>query len=155
MLKMRLMIWVMLNCNMKYYILFLIGILSSCTPLSEQEKELKTRVESLKSELSSLYSDVLNQKQNLKHLSEEVSSYETKRDIHNMGKTPVYIVTLHFQEHKMEISWDRISFNFEIPVDEFFYNECRVGEQLGSGRRTMKLLHSGDITIQGKRIDYR
>jgi hypothetical protein len=30
-----------------------------------------------------------------------------------------------------------------------------VGEQLGSGRRTMKLLHSGDITIYAKRIDYR
>ena len=140
---------------MKLYFLSLLVFISSCTPLSEQEKELKTRVESLKSELSSLYSDVLNQKQNLRHLSEEVSSYETKRDIHNMGKTPVYILTLHFQEHKMELSWDRISFDFEIPVDEYFYNECRVGEQLGSGRRTMKLLHSGDITISNKRIDYR
>ena len=140
---------------MKYYIILLIAILSSCTPLSEQEKELKTRVENLKSELSSLSSDVLNQKQNLKHLSEEVSSYETKQNIHNMGKTPVYILTLHFQEHKMEISWDRISFDFEVPVDEYFYNECKVGEQLGSGRRTLKLLHSGDITISNKRIDYR
>lgn len=140
---------------MKYYIILLIAILSSCTPLSEQEKELKTRVENLKSESSSLSSDILGQKQNLKHLSQEVSTYETRRDIHNMGKTPVYILTLHFQEHKMELSWDRISFDFEIPVDEYFYNECRVGEQLGSGRRTMKLLHSGDITISDKRIDYR
>jgi hypothetical protein len=55
----------------------------------------------------------------------------------------------------MEVSWDRISFDFEVPVDEYFYNECKVGEQIGSGRRTMKLLHSGDITISGKRIDYR
>ena len=88
-------------------------------------------------------------------LTQQVRDYRTKKEIYGKGKTPVYIVTLHFQEHKMEVSWDRISFDFEVPVDEYFYNECKVGEQLGSGRRTMKLLHSGDITISDKRIDYR
>jgi hypothetical protein len=88
-------------------------------------------------------------------LQKEISVMEVKKNVYQKGKTPVYILTLHFQEHKMELSWDRISFDFEVPVDEYFYNECKVGEQIGSGRRTMKLLHSGDITISDKRIDYR
>jgi len=141
---------------MKLYFLFLLVFISSCSkPLSQQEKDLEVRVNNLSTKINELSRGIDVRSKLCDSLTQQVHDHRVKREIYNMGKTPVYIVTLHFQEHKMEISWDRISFNFEIPVDEFFYNECKVGEQLGSGRRTMKLLHSGDITIVGKRIDYR
>jgi hypothetical protein len=141
---------------MKLYFLSLLVFISSCTkPLSQQEKDLEVRVNALSSQIDVLSRNIDVRSKLCDSLTQQVHDHRVKREIYNTGKTPVYIVTLHFQEHKMEISWDRISFNFEIPVDEFFYNECKVGEQLGSGRRTMKLLHSGDITIVGKRIDCR
>ena len=154
---MRLMIWEMLNCNMKYFILIFSLLLFSCDPpsLSEQEQILKGRVNKLSGEVDVLMDSVEQHTKLCDSLTQEIRNYSVKKEIYRKGKTPVYIVTLHFQEHKMELSWDRISFDFEVPVDEYFYNECKVGEQLGSGRRTMKLLHSGDITISNKRIDYR
>lgn len=138
-------------------ILFCTLFLFSCDPpsLSEQERTLKGRVDKLSGEVNVLMDSVEQHTKLCDSLTQEIRNHRTKKEIYRKGKTPVYIVTLHFQEHKMELSWDRISFDFEVPVDEYFYNECKVGEQLGSGRRTMKLLHSGDITISNKRIDYR
>ena len=138
-------------------ILFSVLFIVSCTPPSpdEVEQSWKKRVHELQDKSDKLEDSVEQHIKLCDSLTQEVSDYRTKKEIYGKGKTPVYIVTFHFQEHKMEVSWDRISFDFEVPVDEYFYNECKVGEQIGSGRRTMKLLHSGDITISGKRIDYR
>jgi hypothetical protein len=88
-------------------------------------------------------------------LTEEISFHESKKMVYDSGKIPVYMLTLHFQEHKMEISFDRISFSFDVPVDEQFYKECKIGEELGYGSRSFKLFHSGDITIENKKILYR
>jgi hypothetical protein len=144
-------------CGMKNFILlFVLAFVSSCTPsLTEQDKMLQKDVKRLSVEVNKLVDSVDQHVKLCDSLQKEISVMEVKKNVYQKGKTPVYILTLHFQEHKMELSWDRISFDFEVPVDEYFYNECKVGEQIGSGRRTMKLLHSGDITISDKRIDYR
>jgi len=142
---------------MKYYILISALLIASCTPPSpaKVEQGWEKRVSELQDKSNKLEDSIKQHTKLCDSLTQEIYNYTAKKEIYRKGKTPVYIVTLHFQEHKMELSWDRISFDFEVPVDEYFYNECRIGEQLGSGRRTMKLLHSGDITISNKRIDYR
>ena len=50
-------------------------------------------------------------------------------------------------------SVDRIDFEFEIPVDEEFYNESQIGRELGEGSRSFSFGHSGDIKVIGKRIE--
>ena len=84
--------------------------------------------------------------------SEQVKNLETKLGILKSGKKPTYILTLKFQEHKMELSLDRISFEFDIPVDEEFYNESQIGEELWEGSRSFSIGHNGDITIVDKKI---
>lgn len=131
-------------------------ILSSCDRITPEEKQrLSTEINRLDKQVGPLRETVSYLKDKRDSLNEDILFLESKKTIYKTGRTPVYIVTLHFQEHKMEISFDRISFSFDVPVDEQFYRECRIGEQLGSGSRSFKLFHGGDITIQNKRIDYR
>ena len=52
----------------------------------------------------------------------------------------------------MELSLDRISFDFEIPVDEEFYNESKIGKKLGEGSRSFKFFHDADVKVVNKRI---
>jgi hypothetical protein len=126
---------------------------SSYTP--EEESRLKREITRLSGERSELVQDVRTLQGQYDILKNEVSVYQTEKKIYDSGKTPVYILTLHFQEHKMELSFDRISFSFDVPVDEQFYKESKTGTQLGNGSRSFKLFHSGDITIKNKRIEYR
>lgn len=128
---------------------------ASCTPLSEQDKILQDKVNKLYEQSQRLEDTVEVNKQICDSLQQEIHIYESKKTIYGNGKIPVYILTLHFQEHKMEISFDRISFSFDVPVDEQFYKECTIGEELGRGSRSFKLFHSGDITVENKRIEYR
>jgi hypothetical protein len=135
----------------------LLLFISSCGPsyTPEEEKRLKNEIIRLSDErnkISNEYRTLRNQSEELKN---QVQVYETKKEIYEKGKTPVHILTLHFQEHKMEISFDRISFSFDVPVDEEFYNESKVGTRLGNGSRSFKLFHGGDITIKDKKIIYR
>lgn len=140
----------------KYFSLFLITLFfASCTPLSEQDKILQDKVNKLYEQSQRLEDTVEVNKQICDSLQQEIHIYESKKTIYGNGKIPVYILTLHFQEHKMEISFDRISFSFDVPVDEQFYKECTIGEELGRGSRSFKLFHSGDITVENKRIEYR
>lgn len=140
----------------KYFSLFLITLFfTSCTPLSEQDKILQDKVNKLYEQSQRLEDTVEVNKQICDSLQQEIHIYESKKTIYGNGKIPVYILTLHFQEHKMEISFDRISFSFDVPVDEQFYKECTIGEELGHGSRSFKLFHSGDITVENKRIEYR
>jgi hypothetical protein len=133
--------------------LFLTACGPSYTP--EEEARLKREITQLSDKRNSLSQDVNRLKSQNDKLVEEVSQYLTKKKIYESGKTPVYVLTLHFQEHKMELSFDRISFSFDVPVDEQFYKESKIGTQLGHGSRSFKLFHGGDITIENKRIDYR
>jgi hypothetical protein len=55
----------------------------------------------------------------------------------------------------MEFSLDRISFSFDVPVDEQFHKESEVGTRLGYGSRSFSLFHGGDVTIKDKKIIYR
>ena len=139
-----------------FILLFVLAFVSSCTPsLTEQDKMLQKDVKRLSVEVNKLVDSVDQHVKLCDSLKQEISIMESKKNVYQKGKTPVYILTLHFQEHKMELSFDRISFSFNVPVDEQFYKECNIGEQLGRGSRSFKLMHSGDITIVGKRIDYR
>lgn len=82
-------------------------------------------------------------------------SIDEKKKVLNIlekGRRPIYILKLRFQEHKMELSFDRISFEFEVPVDEKFYHDVKVGEKLANGSRTFSLFHGGDIKVVSKRI---
>jgi hypothetical protein len=140
---------------MKNYCYIFLVLLSSCTPLSEQDKILEKRIQALTVKADKLRDSIDERLRVSDSLTREITYIEGKKSVYSKGKTPVYVLTLHFQEHKMELSWDRISFSFEIPVDEQFYKECQVGEELGSGSRSFKLMHSGDISVEKKRIDYR
>ncbi len=131
-------------------------LLTSCDRITPEEKKRLTK------EIQELDSRVIPLRENVRllekindSLTEEISFHESKKIVYDSGKIPVYMLTLHFQEHKMEISFDRISFSFDVPVDEQFYKECKIGEELGYGSRSFKLFHSGDITIQDKKIIYR
>lgn len=132
-------------------------LLSACGPsyTPEEEARLKREITRLSGERSELVQDVRTLQGQHDILKNEVSVYQTEKKIYDSGKTPVYILTLHFQEHKMELSFDRISFSFDVPVDEQFYKESKIGSELGHGSRSFKLFHSGDITIEDKRIEYR
>ncbi len=131
-------------------------LLTSCDRITPEEKKRLTK------EIQELDSRVIPLRENVRllekindSLTEEISFHESKKMVYDSGKIPVYMLTLHFQEHKMEISFDRISFSFDVPVDEQFYKECKIGEELGYGSRSFKLFHSGDITIENKKILYR
>ena len=144
--------------HMKTKLLVIVTLLlSACGPsyTPEEETRLKNSITNLNSEQSKLLSDVNSLRNEYDNLNYEVSELKTEKKIYSSGKTPVYILTLHFQEHKMELSLDRISFSFDIPVDEQFYKESKEGTELGHGSRSFKLFHSGDITIESKRIEYR
>lgn len=133
-----------------------IALLSSCDRITPEEKQrLTTEIARLDNKLLPLRKDVRSMEERRDSLKEEIKFMEDKKKVYDMGKIPVYTVTLHFQEHKMELSLDRISFSFDVPVDEEFYKECKVGEELGHGSRTFKLFHSGDITVEDKKILYR
>lgn len=133
--------------------LFLTACGPSYTP--EEEARLKREITQLSGERNSLSQDVRVLQGQHDILKNEVLVYQNEKKIYESGKTPVYVLTLHFQEHKMELSLDRISFSFDIPVDEQFYKESKIGSELGHGSRSFKFFHSGDITIENKRIDYR
>jgi hypothetical protein len=136
------------------------ALVSSCESITPEEKQrLKSEIEILAKQeqqdrkMADYYGTQVQQKQEMvRKLDEEVKNLETKLGILKKGKKPRYILELHFQEHKMEISIDRIRFDFEIPVDEEFYNESEVGKELGSGSRVFSFGHHGDITVTGKRI---
>jgi hypothetical protein len=142
----------------------LIGLsmmVSSCDSITPEEKQrLQTEIESLSKQeqqdrkMVNYYDAQVQQKQEkVSDLDEQVKHLETKLGILKKGKKPRYVLELHFQEHKMEISLDRIDFDFEIPVDEQFYNESEIGKELGSGSRAFSFGHHGDITVTGKRIE--
>lgn len=133
-----------------------IVLLSSCDRITPEEKQrLTVEIAQLDKEIGPLRQTVSSMEDTRDSLDEEIKLLESKKKVYESGKTPVYLLTLHFQEHKMEISIDRISFSFDVPVDEQFYKECKIGQELGSGSRSFKLFHGGDITIENKRITYR
>ena len=53
---------------------------------------------------------------------------------------------------KYKVQLDRIKFEFEIPVDEDYYKNCKEGDVLGQDNRFMSIFHKGTITIQKKEI---
>ena len=132
-------------------------LLSACGPsyTPEEEVRLKKEITRLNHERDKVRDEYRLYQGQADQLKYEIQEYETKKEIYEKGKTPVYILTLHFQEHKMELSFDRISFSFDVPVDEQFYKESKIGTQLGHGSRSFKLFHGGDITIENKKIVYR
>ena len=133
-----------------------IVLLSSCDRITPEEKQrLTVEIAQLDKQVGPLRETVTFMRDTRDSLDEEIELLESKKKIYKSGRTPVYLLTLHFQEHKMEISIDRISFSFDVPVDEQFYKECKIGQKLGSGSRSFKLFHGGDITIENKRITYR
>ena len=141
---------------MRILLIAVIVFLSSCDRITPEEKQrLTTEIHRLDKKLPPLRNEVRTTEDKLKVLKEEVNFYESKNKVYQQGKIPVYMLTLHFQEHKMEISLDRISFSFDVPVDEQFYKECVIGQELGHGSRSFKLFHGGDITIENKKITYR
>jgi len=142
-------------------ILLLTILLASCgQPIThEEETRLQNSIITL-NKLESEAHDNLNKAttyldkkyQESKDLDEAIAEKKQVLNILDKGRKPIYIIKLRFQEHKMELSLDRISFEFEVPVDEQFYNEVKVGEQLAKGSRNFSLFHSGDIKIISKRI---
>jgi hypothetical protein len=141
---------------MRTLLIAVIVFLSSCDRITPEEKQrLTTEIHHLDKQVAPLRETVSNLEEKKDSLTEDIAFLESKKKVYESGKTPVYMLTLHFQEHKMEISLDRISFSFDVPVDEQFYKECVIGQQLGYGSRSFKLFHGGDITIENKKITYR
>jgi hypothetical protein len=133
-----------------------IVLLSSCDRMTPEEKQrLTVEIAQLDKQVGPLRETVTFMRDTRDSLDEEIELLESKKKIYKSGRTPVYLLTLHFQEHKMDLSIDRISFSFDVPVDEQFYKECKIGQGLGSGSRSFKLFHGGDITIENKKITYR
>lgn len=129
-------------------------IIFSCQPITPEEKSrLKHEIEILNRQEQKVKADVSEYTEELSTLTKQVEEAKQELGVLKSGRQPKYILMLHFQEHKMEVSIDRISFDFEIPVDERFYKESRIGEELGSGSRFFSLGHSGDIQVIGKRIE--
>lgn len=142
----------------------LIGLsmmISSCDSITPEEKqrlqneiEILAKKEDQDRKMINYYdSKVADKREKVQSLEDEIKHLETKLGILKKGKTPRYILKLHFQEHKMELSLDRISFDFEIPVDEQFYKESEIDKELGEGSRSFTAFHSGNITVVGKRIE--
>lgn len=136
-------------------------MISSCQSISPEEKaRLQKEIEELNAQ-EKQGKDMVNyydsQMQNLKDskskLEKEIEEMKKELGILKSGRAPKYILKLEFQEHKMELSFDRIDFQFEVPVDEQFYKESEIGKQLGEGSRSFSFGHSGDIKVIGKRIE--
>ena len=136
-------------------------MISSCQSITPEEKarlqkeiEVLNKQEEHGKEMSNYYDSQLNSLRGQKDkLESDINEAKKKLGILQSGKTPKYILKLEFQEHKMELSVDRIDFEFEIPVDEEFYNESQIGRELGEGSRSFSFGHSGDIKVIGKRIE--
>lgn len=136
-------------------------LVSSCQSISPEEKaklqqeiEVLNKQEAKGKELVNYYDYQSKSKQeDISKLDQQVKDLETKLGILKAGKTPRFIIKLHVQEHKFEISVDRIDFDMEIPVDEQFYNECTIGKKLGEGSRSFSLGHDVDVKVIEKRIE--
>ena len=148
---------------MKKILIYLsVLFLTSCgQSITKEEKErLKIEIQNLNqsqststSQLNTINSQLHSQLVYLQQVQDQILQKKTELQILQSGRVPRYILKLHFQEHKFELSMDRIEFDFEIPVDEKFYNESTSGSELGSGSRFMSFSHTGDITIVSKRIE--
>jgi hypothetical protein len=136
---------------------FLLLLISSCGPTytPEEEIRLKNEIIRLSGERNKIRNEYWSLQDQSRVLNNQLREYEVKKKIYEDGKIPVYVLTLHFQETKMEFSLDRISFSFDVPVDEQFYKESEVGTRLGYGSRSFSLFHGGDVTIKDKKIIYR
>jgi hypothetical protein len=143
------------------YLIATVVLLSACgQPITPEEKaKLEGQIASLnqqeavaRSKNDQAYLELVRVKQDLESTMNQIQETKTELGILKQGRQPLYVLKLHFREHKMELSIDRISFDFEIPVDEKFYKESVIGEKLGSGSRTFSFGHSGTIKVIGKRI---
>lgn len=145
-----------------YRIILLLTVLfASCgQPIThEEESRLKNSITALTKLNAEAISNTnkaeryLNQRyQESLQLDQLIAEKKQALNILEKGRRPVYILKLRFQEHKMELSFDRISFEFEVPVDEQFYHDVKVGEKLANGSRSFSLFHGGDIKVVSKRI---
>jgi len=138
----------------------LLAIVSCGQPITKEEKarlelEIKTLNDDAQTAANS-YANVQSQLNlavdDLNKIKKEIEFSETKMGFYNKGIKPRYILKLHFQEHKLELSIDRIEFDFEVPVDEEFYNQSEIGSELGSGSRSFKIGHGADVKVVGKYI---
>lgn len=145
-----------------FFTLAIALVMCSCgQPITKEEKaKLESEITSLNEQVraAQINRDIYEEQvkaelDKLTTLNEKLAVLETKLGIVENGKTPKYILKLKFQEHKFELSIDRISFEFEVPVDEQFYNESTIGSELGEGSRSFSLGHSADVTVIGKRIE--
>ena len=133
-------------------------MISSCQSITPEEKaRLKSEIEELnKQEEESLkksdfYDEQLKRlKDEKSNLESEISDAKKSLGILQSGNTPRYIIKLHFQEDNFEN--DYIEFDFEIPVDEKFYNETQVGEKLAKGERVLSW-NNGTVKVVEKRIE--
>lgn len=136
-------------------------MISSCQSISPEEKaRLTTEIESLNKQESqeknmvTYYDSQIESLKNQKdELENQIKESKIKLGILKSGKQPKYILKLRFQEHKMELSLDRIKFEFEIPVDEEFYKESVIGKKLGEGSRAWSFAHDADVKVIEKRIE--
>jgi hypothetical protein len=143
------------------YLITTVLILNSCSqPITPEEKaRLEIQIKDLNKKEASIRNTYNKVQRDLSELESQrditknqIQEAKTELGILKKGHQPLYILKCRFQEHKMELSMDRISFDFEIPVDERFYKESNIGEQLGSGSRSFSFFHSGDIRVTDKRI---
>jgi hypothetical protein len=142
----------------------LIGLsmmVSSCDSITPEEKQrLQTEIESLskqeqedRKKVDFYDAQVESKKRQVQLLDDEVKHLASKIGILKKGKKPLYVLTLYFFEQKGDpLDLDRIKFEFEIPVDEDYYKNCKEGDVLGQDNRFMSIFHKGTITIQKKEI---
>lgn len=147
----------------KLLVVLLLSIISiSCENAQDVENDLeKLRVErkDLRYSNRAIKTTISEQLDILNGLKEESKILGLKVD----GKKPVFVLKLRLKQSRMSLSIsDHMkdsanAINFEIPVDEEFYNSISVGDELVDNVRMGSLVLKGsfsswNITVRGKRI---
>jgi len=145
-------------------------MVSSCQSITPEEKSrLQKEIQILNKEQeqgeekSKYYVSHLDSlRDEKKRLEETINDEKKKLGIYKSGRAPKYILTLEFQETRMadiddignlDNLIDVMQFSFDIPVDEQYYNENKIGKLLVEGSRPFKFGNFGEITVVGKKIE--
>jgi len=137
-------------------------ILSSC----ETEQDVKDSIVRLKSERSSISSEVMTMRSEVNHLSDSLTKINEELKIKGMissGQKPKYVLKLKLSQSRMTLDIDEMmkdamnEAEFTIPVDEEMYKSVQPGTRLVNNFRVGSFIMNGsfsswDITVINKEI---
>ena len=137
---------------MKYYIYLIFAILLiSC----ENETDVKSDIDRLRMERTQLYKEtnklttkISSLSDSIKVLSEEVNILNTKKS----GCKPIFMVKIKLKQSRMSLSIsehvkdDMNAIEFELPVNEEFYNSVQVNTKIVDEFRAGSFIVNGCIS---------